>query len=810
MPRSRGNKREVAMLQNLAHADVGRKRAMETWMTPQAPSSAVANSRRSPLPLSGVSELLSTASLRPRQLHNNHEYSASEDEDEYVPVAAGEESDDYSSSSTDEDEPLIVDPPDSQQDEMSSITEESPATTSTPVSSSKNDVGMSGDNILAPWLETKACLEDSPCPKCLGKSGIEESDLCLWKPSLQANAFRHGALADIVISCNLCAYERVICPTIVRNNCQGTGGSNTSTRSGKRNKKYNPNVSKFKAYPINYSIVLLTQLLGGGPDTIAAIFSFLGLAPSYGGYDKWKSLEDTIGTAEQAVAKEVMADNIQSTVKAYQAKAKEKYTQWLGTVQGRKATQPTKIAKMQELLELKDGRIGVRVGMDGAWQRRAIGFGSGNSMSGHNFCVDLLTKRIINTVVYSKQCTTCERWKRSDKPTPIHRCSKNFDGSSKSMEAEASIQHKVDLETKDTGVYIHTLCTDDDSSVRANTKYSLDDIARRDYPDYHGRNKNITDWPYTESTVNGKTTRTYAKDSGHLPLQCYPIHRYITDKNHRVRCIGKFLFSKDLQSKAKTTPIGKMAKEEALKLKKYAGYYLKQDINQQLPFEEFVRRAPCMYLHHFNDHSLCNVQWCKILQSQRTDGIQPTVIPVGYMKRFHHRVTDLKLLEKLQELYAPYLSSESLYQCYHEHDTNKNESLNRKCTAVAPKDKYLSGTKSLEDRIHLVVVTDSVGYEQGLERILAKLQMDLELVAPMIAEWTSRLDNKKEKQSIWRKLPAVKRRRVEATNQAIKAWSVSDKNAAKEGKVYESGSAIGNNIEKAIELIVAGENTGIL
>lgn len=217
-----------------------------------------------------------------------------------------------------------------------------------------------------------------------------------------------------------------------------------------------------------------------------------------------------------------------------------------------------------------------------------------------------------------------------------------------------------------------------------------------------------------------------------------------------------------------------------------------------------------MYLHHFNDHSLCNVQWCKILQSQRTDGIQPTVIPVGYMKRFRHRVTDLKLLEKLQELYAPYLSSESLYQCYHEHDTNKNESLNRKCTAVAPKDKYLSGTKSLEDRIHLVVVTDSVGYEQGLERILAKLQMDLELVAPMIAEWTSRLDNKKEKQSIWRKLPAVKRRRVEATNQAIKAWSVSDKNAAKEGKVYESGSAIGNNIEKAIELIVAGENTGIL
>ena len=491
-----------------------------------------------------------------------------------------------------------------------------------------------------------------------------------------------------------------------------------STRSASGSvKKYNRRQSKFKEYPINYALIILMQLLGGGTDTIAAIFAFLGLSPSYGGYDKWKALEDAIGEAEQLVSREICNENIQSVVSEYQEKAKEQYTAWLPIAEGQEATQEAKIAKMQELLHLKDGRIGIRVGMDGAWQRRAIGFGSGNSKSGHNFCVDLLTKKIINAVVYSKQCTTCERWKKSGKPVPpVHRCSKNFDGSSKSMEAEASIQHKVDLETKDTGVYIHTLCTDDDSSVRANTKHSLDDLARRDYTEYHGRNKHITDWPYTETrSVDGKTSRTYAKDTGHLPLQCYPIDRYITDKNHRVRCIGKFLFSKELQSKAKITPPGKMSKEEALKLKKYAGYYLKQDINQQLPFVEFVRRAPCMYLHHFNDHSLSNMQWCKILQSQRTDGIQPTVLAAGYMRRFRHLESDKKLFDKLQELYKPYLSKESLWQCYHGDDTNKNESLNRKCTAVAPKNKYLSGTKSLDDRIRLVVVLDSVGYVVGLK-----------------------------------------------------------------------------------------------
>jgi len=376
------------------------------------------------------------------------------------------------------------------------------------------------------------------------------------------------------------------------------------------------------------------HVLGCGSETIGTIFAFLGLAPARGGKVRWKAIEDIVGVAQQNTANAICSENRTAAIVAYQDKAKEHYAKWLDTDTGRQSTQAAKIAKMQELLKLKDGRIGITVGMDGAWQRRAIGFGSGNSKSGHNFCVDLLTKKIINCVVYSKQCTLCQRYRKMNSPAPHHRCSQNFNGSAKSMEADGSVQHKVDIETNDTGIYISTLCTDDDSSVRANTKYSHDDVARRDYPEYHGRNKHITDWPYTEATVNGKTTRTYAKDSGHLPLQCYPIHRYITDKNHRVRCIGKFLFSKELQSKAKTTPIGKMSKQEALKLKKYAGYYLKQDTNLQLPFDEFCRRAPCMYLHHFNEHSLCNVQWCKILQSQRTDGIQPTVLPVGYMGRF--------------------------------------------------------------------------------------------------------------------------------------------------------------------------------
>jgi len=699
MPRSKGMKRERAMLCNAPHADVKRVMARRSQLLISTPVNSTTSSNTTGInespPPSGSSHL--SGALRPRRLDPQQPCPSPEDnfddkeDEDYSP--SEQEDDERATSDEDEEEPAHDTPNGS--DDMSSLTPDEPPVTASSQPSTPTNGWCVADNVLTPWAETKACYEGFPCPKCLGGKD-DETNSTSWKPSLLASAYTHGALTDIVITCNVCTYEKVVCPTIVKSNTDDSSDT-PSTRGGSlsSSRRYKHWESKFKAYPINYNIVLLAHVLGCGTESIGTIFAFFGIAPGRGGGAKWKSLEDAVGEAEQLVSSKVCTENRNDAVIASEDKAKEDYYKWLATEDGRQSTQAMKVDKMRDLLHVKDGRVGVAVGMDGAWQRRAIGFGNGNSMSGHNFCVDLLTKKIINHVVYSKQCTTCTRYNKLGTPAPIHRCSENFHGSSKSMEADASVQHKVDLETTDTGLYVHTLCTDDDSSVRANTKYSLDDIARRDYPDYHGRNKHITDWPYTETTVNGKTTRTYAKDTGHLPLQCFPIHRYTTDRNHRVRCIGKFLFAKELQSKAKVTPPGKLSKEEALKLKKYAGYYLKQDTNLQLPFNEFCRRAPCMYLHHFNEHSLCNVQWCKTLKSQRTDGIQPTVLPVGYLRRFRHCTNDRKLLDKLQELYAPYLTEEALYQCYHAHDTNKNESLNRKCTAVAPKDRYLSGTMSL-------------------------------------------------------------------------------------------------------------------
>jgi hypothetical protein len=305
------------------------------------------------------------------------------------------------------------------------------------------------------------------------------------------------------------------------------------------------------------------------------------------------------------------------------------------------------------------------------------------------------------------------------------------------MEADAALLHKEGIELADTGIYIQTLCTDDDSSVRANTKYNRTAYYNKLYGAGNWRKDNANiDWPFKiVKKPDGTEKRVYgppSQDNGSLNLLCYPIGRYTTDLNHRVRVMLKGIYA--LKSTAKTIPPGLLAIPECHKIKKYAGLYFKKNI-KNLPFDEFCRRAPCMFLHHFNEHSCCDIKWCKVLQSKRTDGVQPTVLTAAYMKRFRDVALDSKTYKAVESVFTPYLTEDHLYQCYHGTDTNKNESLNRKCSATAPKDRYFSGTKTLCDRFNFVIIHDSIGYVKGMIRLLNKLGMHLPLVCPVLEEW---------------------------------------------------------------------------
>jgi hypothetical protein len=528
------------------------------------------------------------------------------------------------------------------------------------------------DNVLVPWAELWSSYKQFPCPTCCKEETWDGS------LTLNAEAHPHGVISDIVIRCERCNHTVLVSPGYCRHSKLGP---RTTAREGNNlpAKKYNrrvdpqeystnPKDSKFMKYSINYSIVILMQLLGIGPDGLAMIFAFLGISSGKGSYSKWKKIQDVVGEAEETLCEQECKANIELELRLTREVAMAKWEAWKQQ-EGRDSTEDEGVDKMEALLRVQptsDGvsaaRIGIGVATDGAWQKRAIGLGGGNSKSGMNYCVGVQSKRIINLGCYSKQCTSCTWWRKRYPllETPLHRCPQNFDpnASSKRMEPDATVQHKVDIELPNNGVYVATLLTDDDSTVRANTRYGYRALADRDYPGW-SRRKGDTNWPYKINAATGKPV--YFPDYGKLPLQCYPISKFLSDIGHRVKCIAKAIFN--LKSKSMKLADGLLAKGECLKLKKSAGYYFKQEANQALPFDDFCSRAHCIYLHHFGNHSVCNVSWCKVLKSQRN--ANPIALTEDYKSRFRSKEINNKLFKLVVKAFTPYLETEAMRQVYH-------------------------------------------------------------------------------------------------------------------------------------------------
>ena len=515
-----------------------------------------------------------------------------------------------------------------------------------------------------------------------------------------------------------------------------------------------------------------------------------------------------------------MKENLDGEMEFIRTEAKKKYNAWFFSDSGgRTASQENKVTKMRQLLNISsDGCIGIPAQMDEGWQRRLIGLGGGNSNSGHNCCIGSNTRKVINLVVHSKWCTTCHIYKKKGDVVPAHRCSKNFDHklSSKSMEAVASVRHKLDIDGGNTGAWIHTLLTDDDSTVRANMLHSYKAIADRDYPGWDQRpggcGKGGTDWPYQVKTnKKGVTYKAYYKDYGKVPLNLPSVRYFWSDVGHRVKCIAKMIFQLKYKTNKpdKNGEIGLHKCWECLKLKKQAGYFFKGKDNQALPFNEFKAKAHCIYLHHFNDHSCCNESWCKVLKSRRQEN--PLGLTQTYLAKFRSKVNDAQLFLKVKDDFDYYLTDAMLEQVYHCYSTNKNESLNRRISAVAPKDRYFSGTMSLHDRICNVVITDSVGYKMGLQRILTYVNHSL-VLTPVLKEWCKRKDRSMEVKDIHWNKSEVKRRRVEAINSEIRAGTLREAKSKKEGMLYGSGialtaAAVDDNDEDTADVVLAAATT---
>ena len=78
----------------------------------------------------------------------------------------------------------------------------------------------------------------------------------------------------------------------------------------------------------------------------------------------------------------------------------------------------------------------------------------------------------------------------------------------------------------------------------------------------------------------------------------------MADPTHRVKTVAKYFYSLAAMPKKELA----VKKSHAERLKKYWGYFIKQ---QRYNILDEMKNAPKLPLHHlFNIHDICNSMWC--------------------------------------------------------------------------------------------------------------------------------------------------------------------------------------------------------
>ena len=137
-------------------------------------------------------------------------------------------------------------------------------------------------------------------------------------------------------------------------------------------------------------------------------------------------------------------------------------------------------------------------------------------------------------------------------------------------------------------------------------------------------------------------------------------------------------------------------------------------------------------------------------------------MPTDYCvnNKFRDKELHAELYDKVKAGMAPFLTTKALKMCYHPFCTQKNESLNRKSTATAPKDRFYGGINTLADRLRMVAIEDSVGYTEGVTRVFSSMGIPL---CDTVREWWRRKDHKGSRKKAYRERIDIKIQRAQKT-----------------------------------------------
>lgn len=81
--------------------------------------------------------------------------------------------------------------------------------------------------------------------------------------------------------------------------------------------------------------------------------------------------------------------------------------------------------KCDETLMRFNGKVGIYVSADGAWQKRKIGKAGGDSTTGHNFACGGCRQKIVGLQSFSQHCRIHELEAKLGREPKPHRCPRN-------------------------------------------------------------------------------------------------------------------------------------------------------------------------------------------------------------------------------------------------------------------------------------------------------------------------------------------------------------------------------------------------
>jgi hypothetical protein len=486
-------------------------------------------------------------------------------------------------------------------------------------------------------------------------------------------------------------------------------------------------------YDLNWRLVMCTQLMGESQVGGSIIGSFLDLTRE-AFRNAWAPMEDALGVEQRRIGQEVVDHNL--------------FKETMGKIG----------------TSCEDGKVRypARVSYDMGWQKAKKTY---DSLSGHGLMIGECTKNVVAFQNYSKVCGFCERHvKKMEKaktptvPSSEHHCPKNYDGSSKGMEAKAALECVKKIWTHaQILAFVDFICLDDDASTKAYVAHDFQSLDEKGLP----RPTNKQGIPKTAKR----------DDKGRLPKD-HPVIVFLADLSHRIRTYAKYLYA--LKKVGRKT--SEMNDVDCLRLKRNFAWWLFSGI--QLSYEEFRDAAMSPVLHHFNDHSKCGT-WCR--HRDKTED------QLGLLLKYRCKEKNNKLYLQCVEILERFISEEHLRECHHTMSSQKNEAMNKSLMRYVPKDKTYCRTMSLTSRLNLAISIDTLGHAEYFIRLFRAMKFRL---TELTFSGLRRMWRKKEYGRMHSRLKKVKLdRRLLMRKKMVEGCAKMEKDV-QEGRAYASGIRI--------------------